>query len=248
MYESIVRPAASWLSGAAAVLALAFGLISTHVMLAMIVSYVYVVSPFTGGQGDGGVSMDHDNPLFLNTHPLCMVLAFCFFMPEAALVYRWLPAERPTKKYVHAALHSAALISSSIGWYVKWYDDEYTTGHVHFGRMHSHFGLIALILFYGQYLAGFGMYLFPGAPLDDRPLYSPYHKFVGVLTISLGAIAAGTGALYIQAAYAENVAINDDNQYYTIWLGLIAAFTAVAVAIGVLLNNKPVKRDLLLNN
>ncbi|KJE97388.1 hypothetical protein CAOG_07258 [Capsaspora owczarzaki ATCC 30864] len=231
-YTSVIRPAVEWLADATLILALAFALLSTHAMLAMIVAYVFVVNPFVDGQGDGGVSLDKSNPLFPNTHPLCMGLAFGVFMPEAALVYRWLPASRPVKKYLHSALHTAAIVASSIGWYVSWNTDE-MVGFGHFNRLHSHIGLIALFLFYCQYLAGFFAFLFPGAPLEDRPRYAPNHKFAGVLVISIGAVAICTGVLYIQTAYAEQFGITDTNQYFTIYIGLIALLTATMVAIGV---------------
>lgn len=151
----------------------------------------------------GGLAWEATNKSHIfNLHPVLMLIGFIFIASEAILAYKVLPGDREYKKKVHFSLHLLALGLGIIGIYTAFkYHNE--SGIVNLYSWHSWLGLGTICLFGIQWLVGFFVFFFPGAPDHIKAAILPWHVFSGVL-IYLFAIATAELGFLEKLTFLEN--------------------------------------------
>ncbi|XP_008010367.2 transmembrane ascorbate-dependent reductase CYB561 isoform X1 [Chlorocebus sabaeus] len=148
----------------------------------------------------GGIAWESD--LQFNAHPLCMVIGLVFLQGDALLVYRVFRNEaKRTTKVLHGLLHVFALVIALVG-LVAVFDYHRKKGYADLYSLHSWCGILVFVLYFVQWLVGFGFFLFPGAPFSLRSRYRPQHIFFGA-TIFL--LSVGTALLGLKEALLFNL-------------------------------------------
>jgi cytochrome b-561 len=106
-----------------------------------------------------------------------------FFPRKAILVYRGFRyARKKSLKVTHATIHGLAFLFTVIGLIAAFDSHNYANPPIpNLYSLHSWIGLIAVIIFGCQYVAGFFCYLFPLTKEHVRILYMPIHIFFGLL-------------------------------------------------------------------
>ncbi|XP_069713374.1 lysosomal membrane ascorbate-dependent ferrireductase CYB561A3 isoform X3 [Phaenicophaeus curvirostris] len=142
----------------------------------------------------GGFSFDGSSRTF-NWHPVLMVTGVVVLYGAAALVYRLPQAVSGPKlpwKLLHCCLALTAFILAVLG-LVAVFRFHNKQGTPHMYSLHSWLGLITVLLFSCQWLAGFSTLLLPWAPTWLRALYKPIHIFFGsvILLFSMASSVAG---------------------------------------------------------
>lgn len=113
-----------------------------------------------------------------NYHPLFMTMGMIFLYGDAILVYRIF--RNVTKLYVkilHGLIHIAVLVFASIA--LKAVFDSHNKADKpipNLYSLHSWIGLLAVIAFGLQWVAGFTSFLFPKFNESIRRWYLPHHK------------------------------------------------------------------------
>uniref|UniRef100_A0A8C5KJX7 Transmembrane ascorbate-dependent reductase CYB561 n=1 Tax=Jaculus jaculus TaxID=51337 RepID=A0A8C5KJX7_JACJA len=131
----------------------------------------------------GGIAWE--STLQFNVHPLCMVMGMIFLQGDALLVYRVFRKEaKRTTKVLHGLLHVFAFIIALVG-LVAVFDYHKKMGYADLYSLHSWCGILVFVLYFAQWLAGFGLFLFPGASLSLRSRYRSLHVFVGAAVFLL---------------------------------------------------------------
>lgn len=91
---------------------------------------------------------------------------------------------------MHAVLNGSALVLALFGSWAVWhYHNMKSIPNLY--SLHSWIGSLTLLLFVGQFAAGFLTFLFPGLSLQYRRLILPYHTYMGLTLF----VMAGTTAL-----------------------------------------------------
>ncbi|CAN0359935.1 unnamed protein product [Lampetra planeri] len=180
----------------------------------------------------GGFAWEGD--LLFNVHPLCMVIGMVFLYGEAILIFRIFRNEpKKSVKVIHGIVHVGALIAAIIG-LVAVFDFHQMKGFPHLYSLHSWCGLGLVILYFVQWLLGFGFFLFPRAAQESRSAYRSLHTFFGLALFALS-IATAMMGLTEKLIYA----IGDRYGEYPaegilancLGLALIAFGTAVAYVV-----------------
>lgn len=136
------------------------------------------------------------NPaLEFNWHPMLMILGLIFIYSQSMLVYR---SGRNTKKKAlklwHAFLHALAFILSVIALKAAFDSHNYAIPpKANLYTLHSWIGLLTVILFAYQFLAGFTAFLFPGFSKEVRATLLPVHTSFGSAIFLMAVIAAMMG-------------------------------------------------------
>ncbi|XP_032831379.2 transmembrane ascorbate-dependent reductase CYB561-like isoform X2 [Petromyzon marinus] len=147
----------------------------------------------------GGFAWEGD--LLFNVHPLCMVIGMVFLYGEAILIFRIFRNEvKKSVKIIHGIVHVGALIAAIIG-LVAVFDFHQTKGFPHLYSLHSWCGLGVVILYFVQWLLGFGFFLFPRAAPESRSAYRSIHTFFGLALFVLS-VATATMGLTEKLIYA----------------------------------------------
>lgn len=151
----------------------------------------------------GGLAWEATNKNHIfNLHPVLMFIGFIFIASEAILAYKVLPGEREYKKIVHLCVQFVALVLGIIGIYTAFkYHNE--SGIVNLYSWHSWLGLGTICLFAIQWLVGFFVFFYPGAPVHIRASILPWHVFSGIL-IYLFAIATAELGFLEKLTFLEN--------------------------------------------
>ncbi|KAM6407953.1 lysosomal membrane ascorbate-dependent ferrireductase CYB561A3 [Rhynochetos jubatus] len=142
----------------------------------------------------GGFAWDGGARTF-NWHPVLMVTGMVVLYGAAALVYRLPPTWRGPKlpwKVLHGTLTLVAFGLAVLGLAAvfRFHNDR---GTPNMYSLHSWLGLVTVLLFSCQWVAGFGAFLLPWAPAWLRALYKPVHVFFGstILMLSVASCVSG---------------------------------------------------------
>jgi len=131
--------------------------------------------------------------LMFNWHPLLMVLGLIILYGNAAISYRlFRNSPKFTIKLVHAGLHAFALLFVIIG-LVAVFGFHNHNNIPNMYSLHSWIGIGTVVLFCGQYLAGFTAFLFPKFGDDFRATALKYHQFMGRAILYLAVVACVSG-------------------------------------------------------
>jgi len=153
-----------------------------------------------GGVGFSPEQMEASNdtsPIF-NWHPVLMTTAFAVLMGEALLAYRApviVFADRQHRKLWHFSLHTSALAAGTLGVIaaIKSHTLKQPTPIPNFYSPHSYLGILACVLFLGQYILGLTAYLWPRWQPPARQALTPYHRFLGLMTFFVGLATMAVG-------------------------------------------------------
>lgn len=123
-----------------------------------------------------------------------MSTSFCLNI-TAILIYRGFRyARKRSLKVTHATIHALAFIFTVFGLVAVFDSHNYAIPKIpNLYSLHSWIGIIAVIVFSCQYVAGFFCYLFPKVKENFRVLYMPIHVFFGLLGFILAMIATFMG-------------------------------------------------------
>ncbi|NWW97792.1 CYAC3 protein, partial [Caloenas nicobarica] len=142
----------------------------------------------------GGFSLDGSARTF-NWHPVLMVTGMVVLYGAAALIYRLPPARRGPKlpwKVVHSALALAAFVLAVLGLAAVFrFHNAHGTPNMY--SLHSWLGLVTVLLFSCQWVAGFSTFLLPWAPTWLRAFYKPIHVFFGATVLMLSVASCVSG-------------------------------------------------------
>ncbi|KAF6775579.1 hypothetical protein AHF37_05104 [Paragonimus kellicotti] len=116
-----------------------------------------------------------------NYHPLFMVLGLVFLYGDAILVYRVFRTYRKLPiKVLHAVLHILAFLFAILG--VKAVFEMHKMANFpDLYSLHSWIGIVVVVLFAIQWLAGLVAFLVPQMPQRNRACYLPVHVSFGSL-------------------------------------------------------------------
>ncbi|KAG5674612.1 hypothetical protein PVAND_004566 [Polypedilum vanderplanki] len=143
----------------------------------------------------GGFGYSVENPKILfNWHPICMII-FVFLLGNSILIYRGFRyAGKKSLKVAHAFTHGLAFFIALFGLIAVFDSHNYAIPKIpNLYSLHSWIGLSAVIIFIGQYIAGFTFYLFPKFKESLRIFYMPLHVFFGLIAFILCLIAVLMG-------------------------------------------------------
>jgi len=118
---------------------------------------------------------------------MLMVLGLVFMYGNGILTYRLLRNERKKKlKLLHAGVMIASFLLAAVG--LKAVFDSHNLADpptANLYSLHSWMGLITVLLFGVQWLAGLITFLFPGLASHLRASYMPIHTSFGILIFVL---------------------------------------------------------------
>ncbi|EFA05356.2 transmembrane ascorbate-dependent reductase CYB561 [Tribolium castaneum] len=136
-----------------------------------------------------------DPQLQFNWHPLLMVTGLVFLYGQSILIYRTgRNATKKRLKVTHALLHLSAFILAVIGLKAAFDSHNYAKPpKPNLYTLHSWFGLVAVIIFTGQFVFGFVSFLFPGLSRTLRAAFLPVHVATGIATFTLCVVTALVG-------------------------------------------------------
>lgn len=143
------------------------------------------------GHYRGGFAWSGDNQF--NWHPLLMVLSLIYLYGNGILMYRVFRNERKKKlKLAHAIVMISAFFISVIGLKAV-FDFHSTKGIPDLYSLHSWMGLITVIMFLLQWVAGLITFLFPGLASHLRSSFMPAHIFFGLFIFTMACATALLG-------------------------------------------------------
>ncbi|XP_033917460.1 lysosomal membrane ascorbate-dependent ferrireductase CYB561A3 isoform X1 [Melopsittacus undulatus] len=142
----------------------------------------------------GGFAWDGSTQMF-NWHPVLMVTGMVVLYGAASLVYRlpasWSGPKLPWK-VLHGCLALAAFTLAVLGLVAVFrFHNDHGTPNMY--SLHSWLGLVTVLLFCCQWLAGLSTFLLPWAPAWLRGLYKPIHVFFGSIILLLAAASCVSG-------------------------------------------------------
>ena len=180
--------------------------LATRVMQAIVVLLMILwVTVFLGGlalsptPSPTDPATNNTGKLF-NWHPLLMTFAFAVCMGEAVLAYKVplagsLAQDRAGRKRWHGLLHTAAVAAVCLGLTaaIKSHTLKRPAPMANFYSVHSALGVLACIMFAGQYAIGLYCYVWPRLRDRDRAALGPLHRCAGLSTWSVGLAAMAVG-------------------------------------------------------
>ncbi|XP_050316124.1 putative transmembrane ascorbate-dependent reductase CYB561 homolog isoform X2 [Anthonomus grandis grandis] len=142
-----------------------------------------------------GFSWQADPKKQFNWHPFMMVLSMVFLYSQAILIYRTGRYMSKKKlKLLHAGIHLLAFILSVIGLKAVFDSHNLATPPIpNLYSLHSWIGLLTVIIYTIQFLAGFISFLYPGLSSSMRKTMMPVHIVFGTITFIMGLISVMTG-------------------------------------------------------
>ncbi|XP_033640030.1 cytochrome b561-like [Asterias rubens] len=171
-------------------------------MAVMVIWLQHHVGGFTWG-GTGGY------------HPLLLTTALVFLFGEALLSFRTFSRCRLPylgQKAIHATVHTVIIILVIVGLRAATIAKDGEKVHVHHYSMHSWLGILTVVLFCAQFIAGCVYYGAERFLREDHPLRAHYpqiHVFFGIfmLALSIGSCLTGLNelAIYQILGYSKGV-------------------------------------------
>jgi len=179
-----------------------------------------------------------ENPdLQFNWHPLLMTLGMIYLYGNGILLYRVFRHERKKKlKLAHAIIMISSFLLTVIG--LKAVFDSHNLKKDADGNpapianlysLHSWMGIIAVILFAFQWLAGFITFLFPGLASHLRASYMPIHTSFGILIFVLGCATALLGITEKLIFALKTYSKRDPEGVMANWIGVLIIVFGVLV-------------------
>ncbi|CAG9772189.1 unnamed protein product [Ceutorhynchus assimilis] len=130
-----------------------------------------------------------------NWHPFLMLFGMVFLYSQAILTYRTGRSKPKMKlKLLHGGLHLLAFVCSVIA--LKAVFDSHNLASppmANLYSLHSWIGLLTVIIFSTQFLAGFLSFLYPGISPSLRKAIMPVHVVVGTSAFVMAIVSALTG-------------------------------------------------------
>jgi cytochrome b-561 len=214
---------------------------------------VYAIAQITGfmavvlmgiwtGHHLGGFAWQSDPKHEFNWHPLLMTLGMIYLYGNGIMLYRMFRNERKRRlKLIHAGIMVSAFLFAIIG--LKAVFDSHnlnpcknpsvegdTCPMPNLYSLHSWMGLITIILFLFQWLAGLITFLFPGLASHLKSNYLPIHIFFGLMIFICACATALLGILEktiftLGSKYQER----DPSGVVANWIGLLIIIFAALV-------------------
>ncbi|EOY23180.1 Cytochrome b561/ferric reductase transmembrane protein family isoform 1 [Theobroma cacao] len=132
--------------------------------------------------------------LFLQLHPVLMLIGFIILGGEAIMSYKSLPLSKDVKKLMHLVLHAIALILGIIGIYTAFkYHNE--SSIVNLYSLHSWLGMGIIVLYGIQWIYGFLVFFYPEGSAGLRSESLPWHVLLGLFVYILAVGNASLGFL-----------------------------------------------------
>lgn len=165
-----------------------FGLAQVLGILAIILVNVWIT------QHLGGYNWSVPGLRF-NYHPLFMLLGFIFLSGNGILVYRLLRKEpKPMLKKLHAIINGLGLLFAIVGSVAVFtFHNDMTPPIPNLYSLHSWIGLLVIVLFALQFVAGTVAFLYPTLPGSLRSVILPFHIYGGTAIFALSIVAAISG-------------------------------------------------------
>jgi len=188
----------------------------------------------------GGFAWQSDPKHEFNWHPLLMVLGMIYLYGNGILMYRMFRNERKRKlKLLHAGIMISVFLLTVIALKAvfdshnlapcknpKVEGDVCPTPNLY--SLHSWMGLLTVILFLLQWLAGLITFLFPGLASHLRASYLPIHVFFGLM-IFICACATALLGLTEKAIFGTKYSERDPSGVVANWIGLLILVFCVMV-------------------
>lgn len=190
----------------------------------------------------GGFAWQGDPNHQFNWHPLLMTLGMIYLYGNGLLMYRMFRNERKRKlKLLHAGVMISVFFLAVIALKavfdshnLKPCKDPKSEGDFcpvpNLYSLHSWMGLITVILFLFQWLAGLITFLFPGLASHLRASYLPLHVFFGLMIF---VFACATAILGITEktifALGSKYQDRDPSGVVANWIGLLIGLFCVLV-------------------
>jgi len=191
----------------------------------------------------GGFAWQKNPGLEFNWHPLLMTIGMIYLYGNGILMYRMFRNERKRKlKLLHAGIMVTVFFLTVIA--LKAVFDSHNLKPCakpseegdycpipNLYSLHSWMGLITVILFLLQWLAGLITFLFPGLASHLRSSYMPIHVFFGLM-IFISACATALLGITEKAIFklGSNYQERDPSGVVANWIGLlIVVFCAMVV-------------------
>ncbi|WRX17785.1 Cytochrome b561/ferric reductase transmembrane - like 5 [Theobroma cacao] len=175
--------------------------------------------------------------LFLQLHPVLMLIGFIILGGQAIMSYKSLPLSKDVKKLIHLVLHGIALILGIIGIYTAFkYHNE--SSIVNLYSLHSWLGMGIIVLYGIQWIYGFLVFFYPGGSAGLRSESLPWHVLLGLFVYILAIGNASIGFLekltFLEnsglAKYGAEAYLVNFTAVVTILYGAFVIFTVFAKA------------------
>lgn len=141
----------------------------------------------------GGFAWRSDPGLQFNWHPLLMAIGMVYLYGNGILTYRiFKDGPKPMLKIVHAVIMISVFILTVIA-LIAVFDFHNLKSIPNMYSVHSWMGILTVILFSFQWLAGFLIFLKPGLKAHLRGSYLDVHVFFGLMIFVSACATAFTG-------------------------------------------------------
>lgn len=141
----------------------------------------------------GGFAWRSDPGLQFNWHPLLMTIGMIYLYGNGILTYRlFKDGPKPILKIVHAVIMITVFILTFIA-LIAVFDFHNLKSIPNMYSVHSWIGILTVILFSFQWLAGFLIFLKPGLKAHLRGSYLDVHVFFGLMIFVSACASAFTG-------------------------------------------------------
>jgi len=156
------------------------------------IATVILTGVFTGYYW-GGFAWRSNPGLQFNWHPLLMSIGMIYFYGNGILIYRlFRDGSKPTLKIIHAVIMILVFFLTVIA-LIAVFDFHNLKDIPNMYSFHSYVGLLTVILFSFQWLAGFLIFLKPGLKSHLRAAYLDIHVFFGLMIFVSACASAFTG-------------------------------------------------------
>jgi len=190
----------------------------------------------------GGFSWQSNPNLEFNWHPLLMILGMIYLYGNGILMYRMFRNERKRKlKLIHAGIMISVFMLTVVA--LKAVFDSHNLAPCKHPKedgdvcplpnlysLHSWMGILTVILFLFQWLAGLITFLFPGLASHLKSSYLPVHIFFGLMIFVCACATALLGitekAIFgLGSKYSER----DPSGVVANWIGLLILIFGILV-------------------
>ncbi|XP_065219296.1 transmembrane ascorbate-dependent reductase CYB561-like [Planococcus citri] len=128
-----------------------------------------------------------------NLHIILSSISFVYLMGNSILTFRILRNwPKNTLKMIHALIGGLNCILTIVSVWAA-FNFHARAGSADLYSVHSWIGMITLIMYITQVVAGFYSFLYPGISAPKRTVLMPYHRFAGQALLALSVLAAVTG-------------------------------------------------------
>ncbi|XP_065217778.1 uncharacterized protein LOC135843732 isoform X2 [Planococcus citri] len=127
----------------------------------------------------------------VNWHIVLLCISFIYLNGNSLLTFRILRNQpKDTLKLIHAIGQSVSCILAMLG---IWAAFPSKGGFFSYYTLHSWIGILTVIVYIAQTIAGLYSFLYPGIANKNRALLMPYHRFIGQILLVLAVVAVVSG-------------------------------------------------------